>query len=42
MTYDGKLIVIGARSLSVIDRDFKEAPQTVKFGKMNMYQMEHL
>ena len=33
MTYDGKLIVIGARSLSVIDRDFKEAPQTVKFGK---------
>ncbi|MBP9477451.1 MAG: hypothetical protein KBF12_02430 [Sebaldella sp.] len=31
MTYDGKLVIAGGHSITVIDRDFKEAPQTVKF-----------
>ena len=33
ITYDGKLIIMGGHSLSIVDRDFKEAPQTVRFGK---------
>ncbi len=33
MTYDGKLIIVGNRSLSIVDRDFKEAPQIIKFDK---------
>lgn len=31
MTYDGKLIILGNRSVTVIDRDLKGEPQTVKF-----------
>ena len=33
MTYDGKLIVVGNHSLAVVDREFKETPQIVKFDK---------
>ena len=33
MTYDGKLLILGGHSISVIDRDFKEAPLTVRFEK---------
>ena len=31
MTYDGKLVIAGGHSITVIDRDFKEKPQTVRF-----------
>ena len=31
MTYDGKLIIVGNSSVTVIDRDLKGEPQTVKF-----------
>lgn len=32
LTYDGMLVITTTRSVSVIDREFKETPQTIVFG----------
>jgi hypothetical protein len=32
LTYDGKLAVLGTRSISIIDRNFNTTPQTIRFG----------
>ncbi len=32
MTYDGKLVVVGTRSVAVVDRSFTGTPHTVTFG----------
>ncbi|WP_175939613.1 hypothetical protein [Caballeronia sp. BCC1704] len=32
LTYDGKLVVQGTRSVSVVDRNFNSTPQTLRFG----------
>lgn len=33
MTYDGKVVVLGARSLFVLDRDLQAPPQHLRFGE---------
>jgi hypothetical protein len=33
MTYDGRLVALGRQSVAVLDRDFGDEPQIVRFGE---------